>query len=168
MPTLDTEHPDATPDRAEAADPTTAEAETDHARTTSTVSETPHPADPETTTVEVRATGKVRDELPSHSLSFTFEGETLRAFLDAFFAEYDVADMLIAETEADATTRGWADPPDPENLRGSWYRNLEGEQTRTYARICVNGRFNETLDGLDTELTDEDRVALIYPFLYCV
>jgi molybdopterin converting factor small subunit len=164
MPTLDTTpKPEAAADRSETDDATPRTVPTEP-----TASETPHPADPETTTVEVRATGKVRDALPSHSLSFTFEGETLRAFLDAFFAEYDVADLLIAETEADATTRGWADPPDPENLRGSWYRNPEGEQTRTYARICVNGRFNETLDGLDTELTDDDRVALIYPFLYCV
>ncbi|MFC5367725.1 MoaD/ThiS family protein [Salinirubrum litoreum] len=130
--------------------------------------ETPHPADRATTTVEVRATGKVRDALPSHSLSFTFEGGTLRAFLDAFFAEYEVADLLLAETDADATTRGWADAPEPDALRGTWYRNPEGEQTRTYARICVNGRFNETLDGLDTELADGDRVALINPFLYCV
>jgi molybdopterin converting factor small subunit len=130
--------------------------------------ETPHPAEQRTTTVEVRATGKVRDALPSHSMSFTFEGETLRAFLDAFFAEYDVADLLMAETESEATARGWANPPDPDDLPGTWAKNPEGEQTRTYARVCVNGQFNQHLDGLDTELTDEDRVALINPFVFCV
>jgi molybdopterin converting factor small subunit len=31
----------------------------------------------------------------------------------------------------------------------------------------VNGRFNEQLDGFDTELTDGDRVALMYPFMFC-
>jgi molybdopterin converting factor small subunit len=130
-------------------------------------SETPHPTE-QTTTVEVRATGKVRDALPTHSMSFTFEGETLRAFLDAFFEEYDVADLLIAETEAEATARGWTDPPDPDDLPGTWAKNPEGEQTRTYARVCVNGQFNQHLDGLDTELTDDDRVALINPFVFCV
>lgn len=147
---------------------TTTGAETATDPTDPTASETPHPADPETTTVEVRATGKVRDALPTHSLSFTFEGETLRAFLDAFFEEYDVTDLLIAETEAEATAHGWADPPDPDDLPGTWTKNPEGEQTRTYARVCVNGHFNQHLDGLNTELTDDDRVALIYPFVFCV
>ncbi len=31
----------------------------------------------------------------------------------------------------------------------------------------VNGRFNEHLDGLDTELADSDRVSLMYPFIFC-
>ena len=35
------------------------------------------------------------------------------------------------------------------------------------ARVCVNGRFNELLDGFDTELEDGDRVALVNPFMYC-
>ncbi|MEF8880930.1 MAG: MoaD/ThiS family protein [Halapricum sp.] len=90
---------------------------------------------------------------------------TLREFLDAFFEEYDVADMLIAETEAEATAHGWAsidgDPP------GTWKKNSEGEQTCAFARVTVNGQFNEYLDGLDTELEDGDRVALMYPFVFC-
>jgi molybdopterin converting factor small subunit len=126
------------------------------------------PDDRPTTTVEVRATGQVRDALPTHSMAFTFEGETLREFLDAFFAEYDVADLLLAETEADASTSGWADPPDPDDLPGTWTKNPEGERTRTYARVLVNGRFNEHRDGFDTELTADDRVALVNPFVFCV
>ena len=62
----------------------------------------------QTTTVEVRATGYVREAIGTHSFEFTFEGDALREFLDAPFAEYDVRDLLIAETEADATTRGWS------------------------------------------------------------
>ncbi|MFC7045805.1 MoaD/ThiS family protein [Halobacteriaceae archaeon GCM10025711] len=119
-----------------------------------------------TTTVEVRPTGFVRDAVGTPRLTFTFEGDTLRAFLAAFFEEYDVEDMLIARTEADATTRGWA--PGPEELPGTWRKNPEGEQTRAYARVTVNGRFNENLDGLDTVLHDDDRVGLIYPFMFCV
>ncbi|WP_368408668.1 MoaD/ThiS family protein [Halorussus salilacus] len=117
------------------------------------------------TTVEVRCTGHVRDAVGAPSLTFAFEGTTLRAFLDAFFAEYDVKDLLIAETEDEATTDGWADAP--EDLPGTWKKNPEGEQTRRYARVAVDGQFNEHLDGLDTELSDGDRISLMYPFIFC-
>ena len=116
------------------------------------------------TTVTVRCTGHVRTALGTHELTFEFEGDTLREFLDAFFAEYDVADLLIAETDEEATAHGWAKVDEPP---GSWRKNPEGENTRCYARVCVNGRFNENLDGLDTKLEDGDRVALIYPFMFC-
>ncbi|MFC6726227.1 MoaD/ThiS family protein [Halobium palmae] len=132
--------------------------------TTQATTERETDARPETT-VEVRATGRVRTALGRPRFEFTFEGSTLRAFLDAFFAEYDVRDMLIAETEAEATAHGWAkldgDPP------GTWRKNPEGEQTRAYARVLVNGRFNENLDGFDTELSDGDRVEVVYPFMFC-
>ncbi|MEF8785193.1 MAG: MoaD/ThiS family protein [Haloarculaceae archaeon] len=118
------------------------------------------------TTVEVRCTGHVRTKIGEAKMEYTFEGETLRAFLSSFFERYDVEDMLIAETEAEATTDGWA--PQVEDLPGERYaKNPEGEQTRCYARVVVNGTFNELLDGLDTTLQDGDRVALIYPFIYC-
>ncbi|WP_117595374.1 MoaD/ThiS family protein [Haloprofundus halophilus] len=117
------------------------------------------------TTVHVRPTGHVRTAIGEPSFEYTFEGETLREFLAALFEEYDVEEMLIAETVADATAHGWAKPP--EKLPGAWRKNPEGEQTRAFARVCVNGRFNEHLDGLDTELSDGDRVALMYPFIFC-
>jgi len=118
------------------------------------------------TTVEVRCTGHVREEVGDSGFQYSFAGETLRAFLTSFFEEYDVRDLLIAETEAEATTRGWA--PELGELPGENYaKNPEGEQTRAYARVTVNGRFNEHREGLDTVLADGDRVALIYPFMYC-
>ena len=117
------------------------------------------------TTVEVRCTGHVRTEIGEHSFEYAFEGSTLRAFLEAFFEDHDVADMLIAETEAEATTSGWA--PTDGNPPGDWNKNPEGEQTRAFARVAINGRFNEHIDGLDTELEDGDRVALMYPFMFC-
>ena len=88
------------------------------------------------TTVDVRATGHVRD-------------------------------LVIAETEADSTTRGWA-PIDAADVPGHLRKNPDGEQTRAYARILINGQFNENLDGFDTKLKDGDRVALVYPFLFCL
>ncbi len=118
-----------------------------------------------TTTVDVKCTGHVRGAVGQPRLEYTFEGDTLREFLDAFLAEYDVADLLIAESETESTHRGWV--PHAEDLPGTWRKNPEGEQSRRYARICVNGRFNEHLDGLDTELEAGDRVALMYPFIYC-
>ncbi|PSP56054.1 pterin cluster protein [Halobacteriales archaeon QS_1_67_19] len=117
------------------------------------------------TTVEIRCTGHVRTAVGEPSMEFAFEGSTLRELLEAFFAEYDVRDLLIAETEDEATASGWADPP--EDPPGTWAKNPEGEQTRTYARVAINGQFNEHLDGLDTELRDGDRVALMYPFIFC-
>ncbi|WP_058825779.1 MoaD/ThiS family protein [Haloferax sp. Q22] len=122
-------------------------------------------ADSPETTVEVKLTGHVRTAAGTHQMEFTFEGETLRAFLDAFFEAYNVRDLVIAEREADATTRGWARVERPP---GTWRKNPEGEQTQPYARVLVNGVFNENLDGFDTRLDDGDRVALMKPFLYCV
>ncbi|MFD1597381.1 MoaD/ThiS family protein [Halobellus rarus] len=119
------------------------------------------------TTVEVRATGHVRDALGTPKLSFTFEGDTLREFVDAFFAEYDVRDLVIAETEAESATRGWA-PIDADDVPGELRKNPDGEQTRAYARILVNGQFNENLAGFDTKLNAGDRVALVNPFLFCL
>ncbi|MDL5362149.1 MoaD/ThiS family protein [Halalkalicoccus sp. NIPERK01] len=117
------------------------------------------------TTVTVVCTGHVYDAVGKHRFSYAFEGTTLRELLDELFAEYDIADMLIAETEADATAHGWATPP--ERLPGTWKKNPEGEQTRAYARVTINGRFNEHFEGLDTELVDGDRVGLLYPFMFC-
>jgi molybdopterin converting factor small subunit len=123
-----------------------------------------------TTTVDVKTTGHVRRALGDHRFDYTFEGDTLGAFLQAFFAEHEgLEEMLIAATEDEARTAGWARlPPDlRETLPGGWFKNPEGEQTRPYARVLVNGRFNELLDGFATELEDGDRVALVYPFMYC-
>lgn len=118
------------------------------------------------TTVELRCTGHVRRAVGFGKTEYTFDGTTVRDLLDQFFAEYDVRDLLIAETEADATTEGWA--PKPDTLPGAWEKNPEGDQTRQYARVLVNGTFNEHVDGLDTELEDGDRIGLLYPFVYCV
>ncbi|MFB6132386.1 MAG: MoaD/ThiS family protein [Halanaeroarchaeum sp.] len=118
------------------------------------------------TIVELRCTGHVRRAVGFGSTQYRFEGRTLRDLLDAFFTEYDVRDLVLAETADDATTRGWA--PKPESLPGTWKKNPPGDRTRRYARVLVNGTFNEHLNGLDTELSDGDRVALLYPFVYCV
>ncbi|WP_277556001.1 MoaD/ThiS family protein [Halobaculum limi] len=117
------------------------------------------------TTVEVKGTGRLYDALPDHRFEYTFEGSTLREFLDQFFEEYDVAELVLARTPEEAVARGWAKPPG--ELPADFKANPEGDRTRAFARICVNGRFNEHLDGFDTELTDGDRIALMYPFMFC-
>ncbi len=116
-------------------------------------------------TVEVRCTGHVRDAVGEPHMEYTFDGRTLGDFLEAFCGTYDVADLLIAETESEASTDGWA--PELVDLPGTWVKNPEGEQTRCYARVTVNGQFNELLDGLETTLEDGDRVGLLYPFIFC-
>jgi molybdopterin converting factor small subunit len=121
---------------------------------------------PETTTVALHATGHVRARMDQPHREFTFEGTTLRALLEVLFDERpELAEMLVAETEAEATASGWAEPP--ENLPGRWHKNPEGEQTKPYARVLINGKFNELLDGFDTEIENGDRVSLVYPFIFC-
>ncbi|ELY96943.1 pterin cluster protein [Natrialba chahannaoensis JCM 10990] len=125
-------------------------------------------ADTGTTTVTVRCTGHVRTALDTHELEYTFQGTQLREFLESFFDEFEahgLEEILIAETESDATAHGWA--PVPDELPGTWRKNPEGEQTRPYARVCINGRFNEHYAGFDTELENDDRIALVYPFMFC-
>ena len=131
----------------------------------STMSTTSEQRDTETvTTVDVKATGNVRRELEEHRFDFTFEGSTLREFLAAFFDEYGCEDLILA-TEDNDSTKGWA-RHDGE-LPGCWVANPEGERTRRFARVLINGKFNELLDGFDTELEDGDRIALMQPFMYC-
>ncbi|MFB6114406.1 MAG: MoaD/ThiS family protein [Halodesulfurarchaeum sp.] len=121
---------------------------------------------PDQTTVEVRCTGHVRETVGKSDFQFQFEGSTLREFLDAFLEEYDVKDELIATDEESESAPGWA--PTPEELPGTWKKNEAGERVRRFARVLVNGRFNEHIDGFDTELEDGDRVSLMYPFVFCV
>jgi molybdopterin converting factor small subunit len=118
------------------------------------------------TTVTVRCTGHVQTAVGESTLEYTFEGETLGDFLESFFETYDVADLIMAMEPGDESAPGWARPP--EELPGTWRQNPEGERLRRYARVLVNGRFNEHMDGLRTTLADGDRVSLLYPFVYCV
>ena len=117
------------------------------------------------TTVTVRCTGHVRDAVGDGELTYTFDGETLEQFLEAFFEDYPVEDLVLAATPDEETTDGWAEPPT--ELPGTWRKNPPGERTRRYARIAVNGTFNEHLEGFHTVLADGDRVALMNPFVYC-
>ena len=94
------------------------------------------------------------------SVEFAFDGKRLRPFPTQFFEVYDVRDLVMAEAE----TEGWADVEDPP---AEWAANPPGERTRTYARVVVDGTFNEHLDGLDTELAEGNRVALLYPCIFC-
>lgn len=120
----------------------------------------------ETTTVTVRCTGHVRSTVGESSLTYRFEGTTLREFLAAFFEDYDVEEMLIAMDEESEAAPGWAPPPD--ELPGRWKNNPKGERVNRFARVLVNGTFNEHLAGFDTTLADGDRVSLMYPFVFCV
>lgn len=118
------------------------------------------------TTVSVRCTGKIYDAVGQSNFEFTFPGETLADFLSAFFEEYPIEDLVLAAEESDEAARGWATAP--EELPGTWNQNPEGERVRQYARVTVNGRFNEHLGGFQTQLTASDRIGLMYPFVYCV
>lgn len=88
------------------------------------------------TTVTVRCTGHVREAVGQHELTFTFTGTRLREFLESFFDAYDVEEMLIAETEADATAHGWA--PVPDDLPGTWRKNPKANRPGVDLRSHVS------------------------------
>lgn len=115
-------------------------------RSESAVSERETDAKP-LTTVEIRATGHVRRALGTGAFTFAFEGDTLRELLeelDSSHPDVDLRGMLVAESDAEASTRGWASI---DALPGRWRKNPVGENTRPFVRVLVNGRFNEHLDG---------------------
>ncbi len=107
----------------------------------------------------IRCTGKIRDVVGTGTLEYRYEGDTIREPLEAFFEEYAVEALLIARTKDEAAAPGWA--PAPKRLPGTWRATPEGEQTKPFARVLVNGIFNEHFEGLDTPLIDGDRVALM-------
>jgi len=119
----------------------------------------------EQTTVTVRCTGKIYEGVGKSNFEFEFAGDSLADFLDSFFEAYPVEELVLAAEESEEAASGWADPPDV--LPGTWNRNPKGERVRRYARVTVNGRFNEHLDGFRTQLNDGDRVGLMNPFVYC-
>ena len=106
----------------------------------------------DSTTVEVRAVGQVRRDLPKETFEFSFQGDTLRAFVGALLAEHpELTDRLVGETRRDDDA-GWTE-----------LRDTTDGRTRPYVRAMVNGTFNEFLDGADTTLEPGDRVELVYP-----
>ena len=121
-------------------------------------------AEMSSTRVEVSCTGHVRRAIGRRRFEYEFEGTTLRAFLDVFLDEYDIGEMLIATDPDEEAAPGWIALDDPP---GTWRSNPPGERTRRYARVCIDGRFCEHLDGLDTDLSNGDRVSLMYPVIYC-
>ncbi|SDK19622.1 hypothetical protein [Natronorubrum texcoconense] len=117
-----------------------------------------------TTTVDVRCTGRVRERVGSHELEFTFAGDRLRTFLAAFAATYDLEAFFAVDPEREPhpMARVWARPPG--EFPG--WRPPDGDRSRPYGRICLDGQFSDNLDGLETRLEDGDRIALLYPFLF--
>jgi molybdopterin converting factor small subunit len=89
------------------------------------------------TMVTVKFTGEVWDRMGTGHIDFRFEGMTLGALLDSLFARYNLRDLLLGE---DGKVR---------------YRS----------RITVDGRFSDTLGGMDTPVRDGDTVVLMRPGL---
>ncbi len=89
------------------------------------------------TKVTLKFTGNVHTRMDAYQMDFSFEGTRLRELLDALFAQHNnVRDLLLDESG---------------NLK-------------PYARVLVNGRFSELLQGLDTPVCDGDTIVLIHPY----
>ena len=89
------------------------------------------------TQVTVKFTGEVWDRMGTGHVDFAFEGTTLGALLDSLFTRYNVRDLLLDE---------------------------DG-RVRFRSRITVNGRFSDTLGGMDTPVRDGDTIVLMRPGL---
>lgn len=86
--------------------------------------------------VTVKFMSMARQRTRTGGLEFVSSERRLRAVLREIVDRYNMTDILLSEN---------------------------GE-VRPWARVLVNGRCHEFLGGLDLELHDGDRVALIYPY----
>lgn len=86
--------------------------------------------------VTLKFTGNVHTRMGAFGLDFAFQGSKLRDLLNDVTACYNVRDLLLDD-------------------RGG---------IRPHARVLVNGRFSEVLQGLDTPVRDGDTVVLIHPY----
>ena len=88
------------------------------------------------TDVTLKFTGNIYKRMGTFGMGFSFEGANLRDLLNDLLARYNLRDLLMDD-------------------RG---------QIRPYARVLVNGRFSEVLQGLDTPIQNGDTVTLIHPY----
>jgi molybdopterin converting factor small subunit len=86
--------------------------------------------------VTLKFTGNIYKRMGTFGMGFSFEGANLRDLLNELLARYNLRDLLMDD-------------------RG---------QIRPYARVLVNGRFSEVLQGLDTLIQTGDTVTLIHPY----
>ncbi len=86
--------------------------------------------------VRLKFTGNVYRRMGTFEMRFAFQGSKLRDLLDAFFARYNLRDLLLDD---------------------------DG-RVAPYARLVVNGRFSEWIGELDAPVRDGDTVVLIHPY----
>ena len=86
--------------------------------------------------VTVRFMGIARLRAGTRDVELSFQSNRLRDVIQEIVRRYGVADIILTE---------------------------EGE-VRPWARVFVNGRSQELLGGLDTSLSEGDRIALAFPY----
>lgn len=84
------------------------------------------------TRVSLRFTTDLRTRLEQRRVEFTYEGKTVREFLNAVSKQFDVSDLLMA-----------------------------GEEPLPFVQVIINGRFSYTVGGLDARIPDGATVTLI-------
>lgn len=87
-------------------------------------------------TVKLKFTGNVHRRMGAFGIDYSFQGNKLRDLIHDVTARYNVRDLLLDE---------------------------DG-RIKPHARVLVNGRFSEVLQGLDTPVRDGDTVVLIHPY----
>ncbi len=88
------------------------------------------------TNVTLKFTGNVHARIGAFRMDFSFEGTKLRDLVNDVVARYDVRDLLLDESG----------------------------DIKPYARVLVNGRFTEVLEGMDTPVHSGDTIVLIHPY----
>ncbi len=84
----------------------------------------------------VKFMSMARQRAGTGTVEFASSGNRLRDALREIVNEYGIADIIFTENG----------------------------DVRPWARVLVNGRPQQFLGGLDDELHDGDRIALIYPY----
>ncbi len=87
--------------------------------------------------VLIKFTGDVWMRMHAAQMEFAFEGDTLGQLLEVLFAQYELRDLLLDESG----------------------------KIRFRSRIAVNGRFSDTLQGMNTPVQSGDVIVLMRPGL---
>jgi len=91
---------------------------------------------PALTRVTLKFTSHFRERVGQSETDFSFNGSTLREFIDAVLRDYDIADLLLDQGEL-----------------------------KPYVRVAIDGRFSHFVGGWDATVPNGATVVLIHSYV---